>query len=232
MKLWILSDLHTEFIDFNWPAKYADVLILAGDIFTNDGVSFIRQAKEHAEHVLFVPGNHEFYGYEYHSRLEYLKTLPCHVLHNKVVEINGVSFAGTTLWTDFNRDDWFAKTAARRNINDFYNIKWHNRNFHPDDTVQLNEKAVSFLYNNPTDVVITHHVPDTFFVNEKWRLNLLNPAFANTNIKLDKINPKYWFYGHTHDSSWKVLSNTTFICNPKGYYNEDIGFIPDLMVDI
>jgi hypothetical protein len=32
MKLHILSDLHTEFGDFNPPATDADVIVLAGDI--------------------------------------------------------------------------------------------------------------------------------------------------------------------------------------------------------
>jgi predicted phosphodiesterase len=232
MKLWILSDLHTEFESFDWPAKYANVLILAGDCFTDDGVSFIRQAKEHAEHVLFVPGNHEFYGYEYHARLEYLKSLPCEVLHNRAIEINGVKFAGSTLWTDFNDDDWFAKQAARRDMNDFYTIKWHNRNLHPDDTVKLNEQARKFLYGCNADVVITHHIPDTSLIHKKWDNNPLNLAFANTRINFNKISPKLWVFGHTHDSVHTNLGDTLFICNPKGYYNEDKEFKPDYMVEI
>ena len=231
MKIWILNDLHTEFTPFIWPAKYADVIILAGDIFTGDGTDFLEEAAEHAEHVLFVPGNHEFYGYEYHERLEFLKSLPCYTLYNKVVEINGIRFAGTTLWTDFNNDDWFAKQHAKKNMNDFYTIKWHNRNFHPDDTVKLNEVARRFLANNPADVVITHHVPDTNLVDQKWRNDILNPAFANTKL-INTITPTLWVYGHTHDALYQRVNDTLFICNPKGYNHENQKFLDDLMVEI
>lgn len=232
MKIWILSDLHTEFTPFIWPAKYADVIILAGDIFTGDGTDFLEEAAEHAEHVLFVPGNHEFYGYEYHERLEFLKSLPCYTLHNRVVEINGVKFAGTTLWTDFNDDDWFAKEHAKRNMNDFYVTKWHNRKFHPDDTVCLNKQARKFLYSNSADVVITHHVPDSVLVAEKWRNDVLNPAFANKHIDFQKVNPQMWIYGHTHDANYEWINNILFVCNPKGYNHENNKFLPDLMVEI
>lgn len=232
MKLWVLSDLHIEFEPFVWPNEYADIIILAGDISTGDPTDFMEEAAEHAEHVLFVPGNHEFYGYEYHSRLEFLKSLPCITLHNRTIEIDGITFAGTTLWTDFNGEDWFAKQHAKKEMNDFYHIKWHNRKFDPDDTVNLNYKARHFLYNNIADVIITHHIPDTYFVVDKYKNSLLTPAFANNNINFLKLQPKLWVFGHTHDSVNKQEDNTLFICNPKGYYNENKEFNPALMVYI
>lgn len=232
MKVWVLSDLHIEFEPFIWPNEYADIIILAGDISTGDPTDFMEEAAEHANHILYVPGNHEFYGHEYHSRLEFLKSLPCITLSDRIVEIDGITFAGTTLWTDFNGDDWFAKQKAKVGINDFYQIMWNNRKFHPDDTVSLNYKARSFLYNSKANVFITHHLPDTFFVEDKYKNDLLTPAFANTQFNFQHTTPKLWIFGHTHYSVNKQEGDVLFICNPKGYYDENNGFNPTLMVDI
>jgi len=64
MKLHILSDLHTEFADFSPPETGADVVILAGDIGV--GVGGVEWAARRFSKVpvVYVPGNHEFYGHD------------------------------------------------------------------------------------------------------------------------------------------------------------------------
>jgi predicted phosphodiesterase len=64
MKLHILSDLHTEFADFVPPETDADTIILAGDIGV--GVEGVRWAARYYPDrpVIYVPGNHEFYGHD------------------------------------------------------------------------------------------------------------------------------------------------------------------------
>ena len=60
MKLNILSDLHLGFEPFARPVNDADVVILAGDIARpREAVAW---ATGFAKPVLYVPGNHEFYG--------------------------------------------------------------------------------------------------------------------------------------------------------------------------
>ena len=55
--------------------------------------------------VLYVLGNHEFYGSSIDGAAAELKRLCAgthvHVLDDSEIVIDGVRFLGTTLWTDF-----------------------------------------------------------------------------------------------------------------------------------
>lgn len=62
MKLHVLSDLHLEFSDFPAPSVDADVIILAGDIgLRSSGVDWASRRFANKK-VIYVAGNHEFYG--------------------------------------------------------------------------------------------------------------------------------------------------------------------------
>jgi predicted phosphodiesterase len=62
MKLHILSDLHVEFESFNPPETEAAVVILAGDIHVGKkGIDWAK-ASFSDKYVLYVLGNHEYYG--------------------------------------------------------------------------------------------------------------------------------------------------------------------------
>ena len=108
MKLFYASDLHIEFEDncktLRFAGLDADVAILAGDI--GAGIGGIQWAAEVFEiPVIYVLGNHEFYHHDYHQlRLDARKSaeaLGVHLLDEDVLEIDGVRFAGCTLWTDY-----------------------------------------------------------------------------------------------------------------------------------
>ena len=62
MKIHILSDLHTEFSDFDPPETDADVVVLAGDIGVGGGGIQWAERRYPKVPVIDVPGNHEFYG--------------------------------------------------------------------------------------------------------------------------------------------------------------------------
>ena len=67
MKIQVLSDLHLEhggFVPEHHPA--ADVIVLAGDLapYTEGLVEQLREQWSSAPHILYVLGNHEFYGTE------------------------------------------------------------------------------------------------------------------------------------------------------------------------
>ena len=103
MKLNVLSDLHLSLGALTIPENDADVVILAGDLARPREA--IAWASGFAKPVLYVPGNHEFYGGGIEGTVEELKRLcagtTIHVLDNDEVTIDGVRFLGTTLWTDF-----------------------------------------------------------------------------------------------------------------------------------
>ena len=120
MNIQLLSDLHLESnLDFMpRPAPLADVLVLAGDIGSYQAHSALRSAGDadfglqrfsplHGwpTPVLFVPGNHEYDGLDFdeaHERLqETCARLGITWLERQVLQMGGVRFVGTTLWTDF-----------------------------------------------------------------------------------------------------------------------------------
>lgn len=125
MKLHILSDLHTEFADFEPPETDAETIILAGDIGV--GVEGVRWAVHHypVRPVIYVPGNHEFYGHDIGLTTELQAAAPDNitVLSNDAVVLDGVRFLGSTLWTDFKlygeAEAGPARDRARRCMNDF-----------------------------------------------------------------------------------------------------------------
>ena len=87
MKLQIVSDLHLD--AHNFPDKiiddlytpYTDVLVVAGDIITNgfdnnnSPVKLLKKlaAKFITHEILYVPGNHDFYGTSIEAGLKQLR---------------------------------------------------------------------------------------------------------------------------------------------------------------
>jgi hypothetical protein len=103
MKLNILSDLHLGQGLLEPPRNDADVVVLAGDIARP--AQAVAWALGIGKPVLYVPGNHEFYGSSVAGTKASLKQLCAgslvHILDDDEAVIGGVRFLGSTLWTDF-----------------------------------------------------------------------------------------------------------------------------------
>jgi Icc-related predicted phosphoesterase len=240
MKLHVLSDLHTEFADFSPPESDADVVILAGDIGV--GLGGIEWAARRFPKipVIYVPGNHEFYGHdiglpEENGLTEELKIAAAaniHVLNNDTLELDGIRFVGSTLWTDFKlygeAEAWFARQRAKQSIADFASIKNGNRRFTPQDSVEIHEASKTWLVGelagNPVGptVVVTHHLPAATSVAKRYANDPLNPAFASRmEHVIEKYRPELWIHGHTHVPCDYALFGTRVVCNPRGYPGEN-----------
>ena len=100
-----MSDLHLEFGVVEVPRCTADVVVLAGDIHVGDKGLAWAQHTFPEQQVVYVLGNHEYYGNLFHRLALELAGLArgtnVHVLERGTVEIDGVCFLGCTLWTDF-----------------------------------------------------------------------------------------------------------------------------------
>ncbi|MDZ7769968.1 MAG: metallophosphoesterase [Woeseiaceae bacterium] len=245
MKLNILSDLHTEFADFVPPDTDADAVILAGDIGV--GVDGVRWAARRypLRPVIYVPGNHEFYGHDIGMTAELEAAAPDNitVLSDGVLVLDGVRFLGSTLWTDFKLqgegEAWFARERARLSMADFVRIRQDGRRFRPKDSAILHEASRTWLvsqlgqaFDGPT-VVITHHLPASTSIAKRYASDPLSPAFASRLEGLiEKYQPALWIHGHTHDACNYELFRTRIVCNPRGYPGEygNAGFRPDLTV--
>jgi predicted phosphodiesterase len=109
MKLAIYSDLHIEHSFFEVPEGFgADVVVLAGDIHV-PGHATPKWARRpygfRDTPVVYVAGNHEFYGSEYGSQkrrmAEECARRGVRYLDAGSTVIDDVRFIGCTLWTDF-----------------------------------------------------------------------------------------------------------------------------------
>ncbi|CAN7343210.1 hypothetical protein LJR009_002877 [Bosea sp. LjRoot9] len=136
MRLFVLSDLHLEFEGFDIPGDLDfDVAVFAGDVWkpaTNsvNWLSLQRGGPLSAKPIVFVLGNHEFYGAEVNSSRkagrELADRLGIHPLDPGTIVIDGVRFIGGTLWTDFDLlgRPIEARRAALRGMNDYRRIRF------------------------------------------------------------------------------------------------------------
>lgn len=255
MKLHILSDLHLEFAAFVPPETDADVVVLAGDISNGtNGIVWARAMFPDKE-ILYVPGNHEFYGEERRATLKAMREAAheqgIHLLDEDEVVIprpNGagnVRFLGCTLWTDFQLFGRNLKAEAmeigQERLADFRLIREGDGLFTPARSVELHEWALSWLQaklDAPFDgktVVITHHLPSEHSVVERFKTSLLSACFAS---ELGYLYGKMglWVHGHTHDNLEYVENGTRVICNPRGYVTrrgqENSAFNPSLALEV
>ena len=253
MKLHILSDLHLGFGGMDHPAADADVVVLAGDIARpREAVAW---AAGFGKPVLYVPGNHEFYGSSLPATVAELKRLcegtDVQVLDGDEQVLGGVRFLGTTLWTDFELFDEPERKAqaideAQRLIRDFSRIRLDDVSgevFSPAHSARLFAQQSGWLrerlaqpHDGPT-VVITHHAPSPRSVHARFAGSVLNACFvSDAEPLLDGRRVQLWIHGHTHDSFDYEVNGTRVLCNPRGYakdgVNENARFDPGLVVPV
>jgi predicted phosphodiesterase len=251
MQLHILSDLHLEFQDWRPPSTDADVIVLAGDIHVGtDGLSWGRTNFPDSP-IVYVVGNHEFYGSEMQSALVELRRAArshdVHLLDAEAVIIDGVRFLGATLWTDFELYGSEPRTVARamavaeQAMVDYRLIRCRESGMlTANDTRQIHQQQVGWLADQlatPFDgdtVVVTHHLPHANSVHAKYTGDALNPSFASDLSKLVRTPAKLWIHGHTHESMDYVVAGTRVVCNPRGYlpHEPNQRFAPEFVIDL
>lgn len=250
MKILILSDLHLEFASFTPHSAEVDVVILAGDIWKKDqGIYWARETWPNTE-IIYVAGNHEFYGSERNAVIQLLRDAAedtgVHFLDNDEVVINGIRFLGMTLWTDFllfglTRQE-ACMDAGIHGLNDFSQINEGVSLFTPADAIRLCNTSIRWLKSKLLDssytgktVVITHHLPSMLSVAERYKNDILSACFASN---LDGLlgHSQLWIHGHTHDCFDYTVNGTRVICNPRGYVykgtQENLNFNSALIVEI
>jgi predicted phosphodiesterase len=253
MKLHVLSDLHLSQAGLAHPVTDADVVILAGDIARPREA--IEWARGFAQPVLYVPGNHEFFGGSLAGTRDQLQRLcegtNVHLLDDCVLVLQGVRFLGSTLWSDFllygdgpERDA--ALAAAMRFLRDFQRIRLTDESpdlFTPEEAAARFRRHAEWLqetlarpHDGPT-VVITHHAPSPGSIHPRFAGSPLNLAFiskAEHLLGADRV--QLWVHGHTHDSFDYHVKGTRVVCNPRGYQrdgaNENAAFDPELVVEV
>ena len=251
MKVQVVSDMHLEFADFDLKNAGADVLVLSGDILVAkyfDGKSpdstsklfqrfngFMSRISMEFPHVVYVAGNHEFYGGRWMKTIDLL-TQYCslysnvHYLERQTWTLDDVTFIGSTLWTDMNRGDPLTLHAVRDMMSDYRAIVNDAKGFtslRPYDTAQRHRLALDYIKSVVAEqhskkfVVVGHHAPSFASVDEFYKAqHIMNGAYASelSEFILDRPQIKLWTHGHMHDPSDYMIGSTRVVCNPRGYY--------------
>jgi predicted phosphodiesterase len=260
MKVKLLSDLHLEICEKDgiFHPGEGDVLILAGDILTakhleKDGAlnkvytTFLTDCVSNFNHVLYVMGNHEHYGYHFESTYNKIKLhIPdtIHLLENETIQIGDWTFIGMTMWTDFNKESPTDMFTVKQMLNDYQTIRATEkyRKLQPYDVLDTHKASRLYLFHqlkehrNDNVFVITHHAPCEMSIAGKYKGNVSNCAYYTdfSNIIISNPQIKYWAHGHVHHKNDYMLEQCRIMSNPRGYYGyESIkGYDPDFCIDI
>lgn len=248
MKIHVLSDLHIEFGDFEFPRVEADVLAFAGDVHTKlNGIRWIKANARTDIPIIYIMGNHEFYGEKYPRLIEKVKIeaegTNIHVLENESVSIDGYHFFACTLWTDMTLfgDPMLGGLAAMA-MNDYKRIRItpSYKKLTPRDTASMHMHSLIEMekFLESTDslkaIVITHHAPSIQSVPAHLKNDPVSTAYASNLDELILTNqPTLWIHGHIHHCQSYLIGQTKVISNPRGYIGEiDPKFDPGLVVKV
>lgn len=243
MKLQYLSDLHLElhadgglsFVDSLDPSG-VDVLVVAGDFAVGKGIGpalDLLCGHYAAAKVLYVHGNHEFYGSNRErvvaeTRAACARNANLAWLDGDVVELGGARFVGTPLWF---REPVGAGYLSR-GMSDFVQIEGFTGWVYAE-----NARALDFLERElrADDVVITHYLPVEASIAPRWKGNALNPFFlCDVETLMRARAPRVWIHGHTHDSIDLTIGATHVLANPFGYmkYELNRSFQPRALIEL
>ena len=253
----LVSDLHTDIAQnggFAAPDVDADVTVVAGDAMA-PGTLALKNVRslypDRSRPLIYVPGNHDFYSH-HDPRHPELKTtyerqrfamptvaeeLGIILLDDSVVEIDGVRFVGSTLWTDFSARpghmsfaDAVREAASSRGMNDYRAIKTGEGRSRdrllPRDTIAAHKVSRAFLERNLADpfdgdtVVITHHAPSYRSLKSGGlSFDDLDWCYASNleHLMVGDTAPSLWLHGHIHATRDYVVGNTRIVANPRGY---------------
>lgn len=252
MQIQYCSDLHLEFpANSKHIKKYplepvGEVLILAGDILPfvlhKMQTNFVDYIADHFEMVYWVPGNHEYYGYDLSTVADpLLEKLRSNVwlVNNQVIDYKNVNFICSTLWSKI---DVVHALDIQRSISDFSSIQWQGQKFTTRQFNQLHNQSVQFLEKafkekrTGKNIVVTHHVPTLYQYPNRYRNSPLNGAFVTELYDLiHDWGADYWIYGHHHYNIPEFkIGATTLLTNQLGYvqHGEHLSFRREKMIEV
>lgn len=252
MKIQYSSDLHLEFpankqfLEAHPLARAGEVLILAGDILPfrllEKQNEFFERLSDNYEMVYWVPGNHEYYGFDAttvaNPLMEKIRS-NVWLVNNLAVEYKEVNIICTTLWSKISiAHEW----EIQRGISDFHAIKWGKKRFTTREFNELHQQSLQFLESEfknrkgQRNIVVTHHVPTFFNYPEKYRFSELNEAFAvELYDTILESEVDYWIYGHHHNNMQAFeIGNTRLMTNQLGYVElgEEAGFNIEKIIEL
>ena len=216
-----------------------DIVLAAGDINNGTkGVFYLAQVSAFLEvPVLYVAGNHEFYGQLsiedtlHHLRTRCSITPGVHFLEKDRfdITIDGQKLAvlGTTLWTDMKGHASAPHLieqnmyTAKQRLNDYESIftaaAYQNRQLTPQDTVAMHQDARDWLAEQipiarveaDRVVVMTHHAPSLRCTSGTSRADI-DYAYASSLEDL-VVQTDAWVHGHVHEESVHMIGGVPVV---------------------
>ena len=252
MKIQLASDLHLELLGRKLagehliaPAIDADLLVLAGDIAK--GTRAVEVFGDWPVPVLYVAGNHEFYGRQWeHERLKLRRAAQgtsVLFLDNDVAdftrfvqwassraeELERLRFFGATLWTDYRypplRTQGDLMRHAESIMMDHRRIWTDSGRFSARQALEDHRRSRAWLETQLATpfagktIVVTHHAPHPISIHERFRNAHDMPANAAFVSDLSELmrDVDLWVHGHTHDSFDYRVARSRVVSNPRGY---------------
>jgi hypothetical protein len=261
LRLFVASDMHFEFLrDQALPplpdAGDFDVLVLAGDIGElPDAFMGIDRllAMFPATPLIYVAGNHEFFGRHYWDTLKVLREsyqghAQVNFLETDALELHGYTFLGCTLWSGLNglgpevEAEMIGNGSAL--IRDFSMIGYEDgdaptgiRPFHPRDMQSLHWQSVRWLeaqlkiLDRKKTIVVTHFPPTMEARHAGIAVDTPSVYFqADCESLVHRYQPALWLYGHNHYSREDRYGETRLFSNQLGYPGEGTGFSKEKII--
>lgn len=250
MRLWIVSDLHSD--HSRWSPDYVpehDLLIVAGDVA--DGMdNAMRELRvlhqRTGKPVIFTPGNHDLFG-QHIDAFDQDLLGPIYVLPvGENVVIGNVRFVCATLWTDWALVDkeFQAQSWAARSMPEYARVtRSDGELIWPIDTSNQHdihrgaiERTLSRRHEGPT-VVVTHHAPSPRSLRPGEERSVEAAAYASDLEQVMNMHgPDLWVHGHTHYAVDYHCGHTRVVSNPRGYQSDDwserTGWQEDLVIEV
>lgn len=263
MRLLVISDIHLECGPLEFPASMPDfdVAVFAGDVGQPISAAVSWMVKQgqtgllRGRPVVYVPGNHEFYGTVMQHNLatgrEASESANIGLLSRRTIVIGEVRFIGCTLWTDYRLYGtpkpsmvYAGQTLSDHRLIRYKEASGHFSRFMPWHAAAEHRLDLAFVrqelsthHNGPT-VVVTHHAPHPNSIEARYQGSSLTPAFASdlSNV-IDEFQPELWIHGHDHGSHDYHVGRTRVFANQAGYPNlhgdrENSGFNPRCVIEV
>lgn len=258
-----MSDLHLEFNQMDLPIIENEseiTLILAGDIGLaekpNTFIPFLTEMGERHKRVIMIMGNHEHYHTSFQRSFDKINdALPEHLTNIHVMEKetfieDDVAVICATMWTDCNKQCPHSIWKIQTYMSDYKVIRngpatnAYQRKLSPHDTIHDHQYAVKYIFENIKKqkeagrkvVVVTHHAPSSLSIAAHYKDDhYINGGYhSRLENQIMDTNPDMWFHGHMHNSFDYTLGETRVICNPRGYYPEEVNpdFTPSNIIEI
>ena len=234
MRIQLVSDLHIEknikndINGLNYIKFYTnlDLLILCGDIGSlykfNQLISFFKSISIYCKHILYIPGNNEYYTiknitqlklYELKRKLFSLQNVINNltILDNSSVIIDKYIFIGSTLWSNITYNE----------LPRYFRIHGFNKElYNKKNKICITYIKKMIIYSNKNDkipIILTHYPPIKKCFNS---IHNYSEMYYNNLDYLLNNNKLIWCFGHSDFNMDIMINKSRLISNQHGKDNE------------